>query len=140
MITLFSAVTSTPGWLLFLICLAIVYTAIITMTAKGVKSKVSTIGLCFLAGYFLSFIVASAAMKTQQSVVTSIVKRVPLPAFPIADGESGELRSEYLEAIATASLFNEPMPTKRMMDAQERAEALVQEQNERLIRIINGKG
>ncbi|MEI9534919.1 MULTISPECIES: hypothetical protein [Morganellaceae] len=79
-------------------------------------------------------------MKTQQSVVTSIVKRVPLPAFPIADGESGELRSEYLEAIATASLFNEPMPTKRMMDAQERAEALVQEQNERLIRIINGKG
>lgn len=140
MITLFSAVASTSGGVLLFICLAIVFSAITMMTADGVKAKVSTISLCLLVGYFLAFFATNTAMKTQKSVATSIVQRVPLPTFPIADAEASELRTEYLEAIATASLFNEAMPTRRMMKVQERAEELVKEQNERLIRIINGKG
>lgn len=139
MITLFTAVASTSLGGLFFICLTIVYSAITMMTAKGVKAKIATTTLCLLVVYFLAFVVTRTALKTQQSVATSITQRAPLPTFPIADSESGELRSEYLEAIATASLFNEPMPTKRMMAAQERAKTLVQEQNERLVRIINGK-
>ncbi|ENY6785826.1 hypothetical protein AB7W88_02290 [Providencia vermicola] len=140
MITLFTAVASTSGGALFFICLGITCSAIAMLTAKGVKAKIAKIGLGILAGYFLLFVVTNSAMKTQKSVATSIAKRVPLPTFPIADAEANQLKSEYLEAIATASLFSEPMPTKRMMAVQEMAEALAQEQNERLIRIINGKG
>lgn len=140
MITLFTAVASTSGGALFFICLGITCSAIAMLTAKGVKAKIAKIGLGILAGYFLAFFVTSTAMKTQQSLATSIMKRVPLPTFPIADSEASNLRSEYLQAIATASLFGEVMPTQRMMDVQSRAEVLAQEQNEKLIRVINGKG
>lgn len=140
MITLFTAVASTSGGALFFICLGITCSAIAMLTAKGVKAKIAKIGLGILAGYFLAFFATSTAMKTQRSVATAIMKRVPLPTFPIADSEASNLRSEYLQGIATASLFGEVMPTRWMMDVQARAEVLAQEQNEKLIRVINGKG
>ncbi|EJV1665003.1 TPA: hypothetical protein SMO99_003814 [Proteus mirabilis] len=140
MITLFTIVASTPGGALLFIVLGIPCSAIVWLTVDGIKAKIAKIALCSFAGFLLLFEVTNVAMKTQQSVAVSIVKRVPLPAFPIADSEASHLKSEYLQAIATASLFGEAMPTRRMMDVQSRAEVLVQEQNEKLIRVINGKG
>ena len=92
------------------------------------------ISLIFLCGWLICCLLA----KPHTPLVMAIETRVPLLKLPFENLDSTLMKEKYRGAIYTAIMFKYPIPTLRMIEIQEQARHLADEQTNEIIETMSG--